>query len=135
MNALYDKAREEFLNGDLSWRDDTFKAILVDTALHTATPAATDPVLSDIAAGARVAVSGVLSGKTSTGGVADASDIIFPSVSGATVEAIILYKDTGIEATSRLIAFIDDGTGLVLAPNTGDVLLAWSNGAAKIFKL
>jgi hypothetical protein len=29
-NALYDKAREAFLNGDLDWTNDTIKVVLLD---------------------------------------------------------------------------------------------------------
>ena len=68
-------------------------------------------------------------------GVADAADTTFTSVSGDTVEAIVLYKDTGDAATSPLIAYIDTATGLPLTPNGGDVTITWDNGANKIFKL
>jgi hypothetical protein len=83
----------------------------------------------------RAATSGALTGKTVTAGVADAVDVTFTAVSGATVEAIVLYADSGTEATSRLIAYIDTATGLPLTPNGGDVTVAWDNGANKIFKL
>lgn len=134
-NALYDKAREEYLGGTLSWANDDVRALLIDTALHTLDPAAANPKLSDIAAGARIAVSGAMTGKSITAGVADAADVTITGVSGATVEAVVIYKHTGDEATSRLIAAIDTATGLVLTPNGGDVLVTWSNGANKIFKL
>lgn len=42
-----------------------------------------------------------------SGGVADAADVTFSSVSGATVEAIAIYKDTGTASTSRMASFID----------------------------
>ena len=47
-----------------------------------------------------------LTSPTVTGGVVDAADVTFTSVSGATVEALALYKDTGTESTSRMIALI-----------------------------
>lgn len=34
-NALYDKAREAFLKGDIDWLNDTIKVMLVDTADYT----------------------------------------------------------------------------------------------------
>lgn len=40
-------------------------------------------------------------------GVADAADVTFSSVSGNTVEAIMIYKDTGTASTSRVAALID----------------------------
>lgn len=48
-----------------------------------------------------------LASKTVAGGVADAADPTFTAVTGNTVEALALYKDTGTESTSRMIAFLD----------------------------
>lgn len=133
-NGLYDKGREGILDGTISWPTDNIKAVLIDTALYTVN-LATHQNLSDIPSGARVATSGNLASKTSTGGVADAADVTFLAVSGATVEAIALYKDTGTASTSRLIAYIDTGTGLPVTPNGGDITIQWSNTANRIFKL
>ena len=58
---------------------------------------------------------------TVTQGVADANDSTYTSVSGATIEAIMIYKDTGVASTSRMIAYIDSATGLPLTPNGGDI--------------
>lgn len=44
---------------------------------------------------------------TVVSGVADAADLTFPTVSGATVEAVGIYKDTGTASTSRMVAIID----------------------------
>lgn len=133
-NALYDKGREGFLDGSINWASDTIKAVLVDTGLYTVN-LATNANLSDIPSGARISTSPALTSKTVTAGVADAGDVTFSSVSGATVEAVVLYKDTGTASTSRLITYIDTGTGLPITPNGGDIVTAWSNGANKIFKL
>jgi hypothetical protein len=135
-NALYNKARQAFLEGGLAWLTDDIRVILVDNALYTFNQS-THEFLSDIPAGARVAVSTSLTGKTSTDGVADATDLnpTFTAVSGAQSEAVVLYKHTGVEGTSRLIAYIDTATGLPVTPNGGDILVVWDNGANKIFKL
>ncbi|RJR48287.1 MAG: hypothetical protein C4567_00220 [Deltaproteobacteria bacterium] len=133
-NALYDKGREGFLAGDIDWDAHVIKAILVDTADYTVNLSA-HQFLSDIPGAARVAVSSALTGKTASSGVADADDLTFPGVSGDPAEALVLYQDTGVEATSRLIAYIDTATGLPVTPNGGDISVAWDNGANKIFKL
>lgn len=131
-NALYDKGRESFLRGQILWHADTIRVVLVDTGAYT--PAlATDQFLSDIPAPARVATSSGLAGKTTTAGVADASDIVITAVSGPSVEAAIIYQDTGIAATSRLIAYIDMAGGLPFTPGGGDQLIQWH--ALGIFKL
>lgn len=76
-----------------------------------------------------------LTSPTVTQGVADAADVTYTSVSGNSIEAIMLYKDTGTPSTSRMIAYIDSATGLPLTPNGGDITVQWDNGANKIFKL
>lgn len=137
-NALYDTARKRFLEGDFDWGTgaggDTIKAVLVDTGSYTPN-LATHEFLSDVGGSSRIATSGAFAGKATTGGAADANDVTFTSVSGASIEAIILYKDTGVEGTSPLIAYIDTATGLPITPNGGDIIVTWDNGANKIFKL
>jgi len=133
-NALYDKGREGFLDGSIDWDTDDIRCILVDAADYTV-DLATHDNLDDIPAPARVAVSGALTGKTVAAGVADADDVTFASVTGDPCEAIVIYKHTGVESTSRLIAYIDSATGLPVTPNGGDITTQWDNGADKIFKL
>jgi hypothetical protein len=96
---------------------------------------ATHQFLSDIPAGARVAVSGAIQNKTVTDGVFDADDIVISSVSGDQFEYVVLYKHTGVEGTSRLIYLVDTATGLPCTPNGSDITISWDNGTNKIFKL
>jgi hypothetical protein len=134
-NGIYDAARAAFLNADIDWAADDIRAILVDTGAYTVN-LATHDFLDDIPGGARVATSAALSGKSSTAGVADANDVTFSAVTGATVEAVVLYKHTGVEATSNLIAYMDTGmTGLPVTPNGGDITVQWANTTNRIFKL
>lgn len=133
-NALYDKARERFLTGQFNWSTDSIKSVLVDTGAYTVSLTSHE-FLSDISSSARVSTSGAFTSKTTTGGAADANDITFSSVSGPSIEAIVIYVDTGTEATSPLIAYIDTATGLPITPNGGDIIVTWDNGANKIFKL
>ena len=133
-NALFDKARQRFLEGQFNWNTDTIKAVLIDTGTYTVNLSAHE-FLSDVGSGSRIATSGAFTGKVTTGGAADANDVTFTSVTGASIEAIVLYKDTGTDSTSPLIAFIDTATGLPITPNGGDIIVTWDNGANKIFKL
>lgn len=133
-NALYDKGREKFLKGEISWNSHDIKCVLVDAADYTVN-LASDEFLSSIAAGGRVATSANLGTKTTTAGVADAADITFSTVTGDPSEALVIYKDSGDPATSPLIAYIDTATGLPVTPNGGDVTVTWDSGANKIFKL
>lgn len=133
-SALYDKGREGFLDGSIDWDTDDIRVILVDTADYAVDLALHDN-LDDVAAAGRVAVSGALTGKSVTGGVADAADVNFGNVTGDQSEALIIYKHTGVESTSRLIAYIDSATGLPVTPGGGPITITWDNGANKIFKL
>lgn len=132
-NALYGKGREGFLDGSIDWDTDTIKVALIDTGAYTVSIDVHD-FWDDAVAGV-IGTPQTLASKTVTLGVADAADVTFTAVSGATVEALIIYKDTGSNATSRLIAYIDTGTGLPVTPNGGDIIVVWDSGANKIFKL
>lgn len=131
-NALYDLGREKFLTGAISWSTDNIKLVLVDTGTYTVN-LATHEFLSDVTG--VTATSGNFATKTTTAGVADAADVTLSAVTGAVSEALVVYKDTGVAATSPLIAYIDTATGLPVTPNGGDIIIAWDSGANKIFKL
>lgn len=133
-NALYDKGREGFLDGSIDWDTNDIRVILIDVADYTVN-LATHTFLNEVPAISRVATSGALTSKTVAAGVADAADVVLASVTGDPSEAIVIYQHTGVEATSRLIAYIDTATGLPVTPNGGDITIQWDNGANKIFKL
>lgn len=133
-NALFAKGREGFLGGDIDWDANNIKLVFVDHADDTPVPA-TDDFLDDITAPARVATSGNFATKTKTDGVADADDVTVTAVTGDQFESIVIYKDSGSDATSNLIAFIDTATGLPATPGGGDIVVRWDSGANKIFKL
>jgi len=133
-NRLYDKGREGFLRGDISWSADDIRVVLVD--LDDYTPDfVNDQFLSDIPAIGRIATSSALAGKTTVAGVADADDVTWSLVTGDESEAVVIYQNTGVDSTSRLIAYIDTVTGLPVIPNGGDIIVQWDNGPNKIFKL
>ena len=133
-NVLYNSGRQKFLEGSISWSSDNIKAILVDTGVYTFSTA--HDFLDDITGGSIIATSGNFASKTTTDGIADAADVTFTAVSTPTsVEALVIYKDSGSAATSPLIAYIDTATGLPVTPNGGDITVAWDNSTNKIFKL
>ena len=133
-NTLYDYCRQRFLEAQINWMTDTVKVILVSTSAYTP-QTAVHQYLADIPVSARIAGPVTLTAKATTGGAADAADCTFASVSGATINAIVIYKDTGTEATSPLIAYIDTATGLPITPNGGDIIVTWDNGVNKIFRV
>ncbi len=134
-NALYDKGRQGFLEGAIDWDTDDIRVIGIDAAAYTVNLATHDN-LDDIPSGARIGTTASLTGKTVTDGVADANDTSFVAGSATSVEGLAIYKHTGTESTSRLIAYIDTATGLPFTPaNGGTVNIVWDNGANRIFKL
>ena len=111
-NALFDSARQLFLEGGLNWKTDPIYVALIDAGKISVNLAAhTD------------------------GGAADADDVTFQSVSGDSVEALLIYKQGVPETNGNLIAWIDTATGLPIVPNGGDIIVTWDNGNNKIFKL
>jgi hypothetical protein len=132
-NSLYTKGIEGIMAADIDLVADTIKVTLVDTADYTVDLAAHD-FINDVAAGARVATA-TLGSKAVTGGVFDAADVTFSAVTGDPSEALVIWKDTGVESTSALIAYIDTSTGLPVTPNGGDITITWDSGTNKIFKI
>ena len=134
-NALYDKGREKFLTAVVSYSADNIKAVLVNIAGgHYTKNLATDEFLSSIAGGDQVATSANFTTKTTSAGVAGADNVAFSLVTGAVCGAVVIYKDTGVAATSPLIAYIDTATGLPVTPGGGNISITW-DAVNKIFKL
>ena len=131
-NALYDAGRNAFLTGAINWTSDIIKVVGCTSSYSP--NLSTDTHLSDIPSGDRVATA-TLSSATASAGIADASDVTFSSVTGSAIAKLVVYKDTGTESTSTLIALIDTATGLPVTPNGGDIQVQWDNGSNKVFKL
>ena len=114
-NVMYPKAKQGFIGGDLALDSDNIKAVLVDTATYTYSAA--HEFLSSIPIGERVATSANLTSKTIVDGVFDSDDILYTAVTGDPSEALVMYQDSGVEGTSRLIIYIDTATGLPVTPD------------------
>ena len=111
------------------------RTIISDSADYTYSAA--HDFHNDIAGAAIVATSGAMTNPT-TGSVAagtyDADDITFSSVSGDSVEQIILYQHTGTPSSSELVMFLDTSiTNFPLTPNGGNIVLTWN--ASGIFQI
>ena len=130
-NALYPKAKEKFLDALIDMPTDTIKIALIDTGVYTYS--STDEFFS-AASSAVIGTPATLASKTITNGVFDAADVTFTSVSGSSVEALIIYKDTGSAATSPLIMYLDvAASGLPVTPNGNNIDVQFN--ASGIFAL
>lgn len=137
-SMLYENALTEFALGNIAWKasgGSTIKAILVDADKYTAS--SSHKYISEVPSAARVGTPVTLVLKTAAdGGTCDAEDITFSDLTSTpTVEAVVLYKDTGTESSSPLIAFIDTGTGLPTPAGVNSIIVKWDDGVNKIFKL
>jgi hypothetical protein len=139
-NTLYDYGRELFLIGDIDWRSDSIKVSLVDVGGTGYVFSPTHKFYDSVASGTNI-VAGPNTLNTVprpvANGAADGDDLTFSAVASGkpSIEAIIIFKDTGNNATSPLIAYIDTATGLPITPNGGDIIVTWDNGVNKIFRL
>lgn len=132
-NALYPKAKEGWLDLTANYDvdDGTVKAALIDLGVYTYSAA--HDFWDDAVAGV-VGTPQTIANTTVANGLFDGDDVSFTAVTGATVEAIIIYVDTGVAATSTLILYLDTGvTGLPVTPNGGNISIAWNAGG--IFQL
>lgn len=61
-------------------------------------------------------------------GVFDGDNLTYSSVTGASVEALVIYRhNAGANTTWRLVAYVDTSvTGLPVTPNGGDITVTWN---------
>lgn len=135
-NAIYPKYKEALLgasaNSALTGSGTTgLYAALVDTGTYTYSAA--HQFYSDLSG--IVGTDQEITSPTLTAGVVDGGDVTFSAVTGASVEALVLYrKNAGANTTWRLVAYIDSGqTGLPVTPNGGNIAVVWN--ASGIFAL
>ena len=131
-DVIYPKALKGFLDGNLTWAG-TIKAVLVTSSYVYS---ANHEFLSNISAGYRVSTSLAFTGlATYDDGICDADDAVFQSVSGSNAPAVVVFKDTGNEATSRLIVYFDSLDGLPVVPAGTNIEIRWSNDTNRMFKI
>jgi hypothetical protein len=132
MSKIYPKAKEKMMSGTINIPTDTIKVALIDTGAYTYSDA--HEFYSSVAG--VVGTPQTLGSKTVTDGVLNGGSVTYTAVTGNSVEAIIIYKDTGTAGTSPVIAYIDTASaGLPVTPNGGNITINWDTGVNKIFAL
>lgn len=136
-NAVYPKWAEQIMQGTASalLNGSTTTGLfvaLIDTGTYTYS--ASHEFYSSISA-AIIGTPMEIGSKTYTAGVLDGADVTFSAVSGASVEALVLFvKNAGANTTWRLVEYVDTSvTGLPVTPNGGDIAITWN--ASGIVKL
>ncbi len=130
-NAIYPLYKQAILDAstDSDLNDGTVKVALIDTGTYTYSAA--HDFYNDLSG--VVGTPQTIANTTVTNGLFDGDNVTFTALSGATVEALVIYIDTGNVATSRLVAFLDTNVGLPFTPNGGDLTITWN--ASGIFQL
>lgn len=116
MNKNYPEGRKHFGNGDINWLSNTIKIAALTGAY---TYSAAHEFVSDLAG--IVARSNAIGSKTNVGGILSGANDLFPALTGAMFLYLVIYKDTGVDATSPLLYYIDTGTNLPTTPNGIDL--------------
>jgi len=134
-NAVYVKAKQSLLNGQINTSSSNYKVLLLDTNIYTPNMSS-DQYVSDIPPSAIKAVSENLNNVTSINGVLDADNLDI-QYDGSAFQAMVIYQVGSSNSNSRLIVYIDDSEGL---PFTGSnsglaITIFWSNTISKIFSL
>lgn len=136
-NAIYPLYKQNLLAGTTGYDIDVNTAtdgpfvVLVDTGTYTYS--GTDEFYSNLSG--IVGTGQRITSPTVTNGTFDGVDVTFSAVTGATVEALVIYRsNAGANTTWPLVAYIDTSvTGLPVTPNGGDISITW-NGSG-IFTL
>ena len=132
-NAIYPKYKETILGAGTNTNllTGTVKIALVDTGVYTYNAA--HQFLTSLTGVVGTAAT-IGATKTVTNGVFDGADVTYTAVTGNSVEALVIYVDTGSSATSPLVAYLDTSvTGLPVTPNGGDISITFN--ASGIFAL
>ena len=129
-NAVYPIYKQSLLAGDANADLDNNTATdgpfvaLIDTATYTYSAA--HDFYSDLSG--IVGTDQRITTPTVVNGLFDGDNVTFTAVTGATIEALVIYrKNAGANTTWRLVAYIDTGvTGLPVTPNGGDITITWN---------
>lgn len=116
MSELYPKGAGHILADYVSGK--TLKVLF-----YAGTFSSGDEFVGDLTGADIVARSGALSGITTALGVLDANDITLTAVTGSAFGHLIVYEDTGSDATSELNAIFDVST---FTPDGTDVTVVWN---------
>ncbi len=133
-NAMYSLAKQALMSQSpaLNLSSDNIKVALVGASY--AVNLATHQYVTDLGANI-IARSGNLTAVTVLLGIFNAAAVLYALLTGAAVDFLVIYKDTGSDATSPLIYYIDTATGLPFTPNGTNATITWDTGANKIFAL
>lgn len=123
-NAIYPAFKATMWQASYNLSSATVPTDLIDTGTYTYS--SSHDFYNDVSGS--VHTSSGLASKTFTNGTFDAADITHSSVTGNSVEAIIIWVDTaGASSTDPLVIYLDTSiTGAPVTPNGGDIVIQWN---------
>lgn len=128
MQAVFEKAREAFGNGEIAWLSDDIVVMLIDLTRYRVDIAA-HQWANEIPSEAIVSTI-PLAGKTNAGGVLGGATVEVPPLGGFEIGAVIIAQRS--EAGDRLIAYADEGPGLPTPAHGRRITLSWPNGIVRL---
>ncbi len=130
-NAFYNLGKKEIANGSIDLLNDTIIAVLVSSGYafdadhdYLSTPAANELSGSGYARktlGTKTLVEDDANDRAEF----DAADLAYTAINAGTADALIIAKNSGADATSTLIAYIDEGFPIVT--NGSNLDIAWNS--------
>jgi len=134
-NQLYTSIKEDFLNGSINLTSASVRVLLVKSLYSVDVD--NHRYVSDVGSGNIAGRSNDLDNVTVTDGVFDAENETIENYGTEGFSYLVIYESTGDDSTSRLIAYIDTGSGLPVAGTSGSisVTIQWSDLLTKIFSL
>jgi hypothetical protein len=138
-NARYPYSEYLFGLGQIDLMTDTIKVCLLDLTKYTFSAA--HQFLSDLIGSSdpRIGTDQAITVATlNTLGVFGGAPVTFSALSGNTVGAMAIYKDTGTAATSPLLGYYDrdvNGNPISITPNGTDLTVNWDGGANQILRV
>lgn len=136
-NAIYPNWKQEIMKSTANYDLDSAEGAtgvfcaLVDTGTYTYSAA--HDFYNDLSG--VVGTDQEILTKTQVSGTFDGTNLTYTAVTGASAEALVLYrKNAGANTTWPLICYLDTSvTGLPVTPNSGDITITWN--ASGIFTL
>lgn len=129
MSGAFNKGLEGILKAYFTEAGKTFKALLVDGYVFSADHDFVSDVVADEVAGtgySRKTLASITAAEDDVNNRAefDAANLTWTGIDVGDVDGLIIFEDTGVDATSKLILYINDG-GLPITTNGGDLTVTW----------
>ena len=134
-NTFYNRAKKEIADNTIDLLNDTIKVMLVDDT-YTVNPdhdfvdmgGTADPIDAELSGTGyerkTLANKSITEDDANDRASFDADDVTWTSIDAGTANAAIIFKDTGDDTTSVLIAYIDDD--FPITTNGGNLTIQWN---------